>query len=45
VVLASGDLVPFEIRLARLGTDETRRIEGRVEGDIEIVSDDDRYRR
>jgi general secretion pathway protein H len=45
VVLASGDLVPFEVRLARAGTDETRRIEGRIEGDIEIVTDDDRYRR
>jgi general secretion pathway protein H len=45
VVLASGDLVPFEVRLARAGTDETRRIEGRIEGDIEIVTDDDRSRR
>ncbi len=45
VVMASGDLIPFEIRLARAGTAEVRRIEGRLEGAIEIVSEDEQNRR
>lgn len=45
VVMASGDLIPFEIRLARAGTEEVRRIEGRLEGAIEIVTDDEQNRR
>jgi len=45
VVMASGDLIPFEIRLARAGTDEVRRIEGRIEGAIEIVTEDEQNRR
>jgi len=45
VVMASGDLIPFEIRLARAGTEEVRRIEGRIEGAIEIVTEDEQNRR
>jgi hypothetical protein len=45
VVMASGDLVPFEIRLERDGTDEGRTIAGHAEGRIELVTDDDPQRR
>jgi general secretion pathway protein H len=40
VVLASGDLVPFEIRLERAGTKELRAIVGRAEGTFETLSND-----
>ena len=36
VVMASGDLVPFEIVLRRDGTDEERRVAGTVEGAIQV---------
>jgi len=45
VVLASGDLVPFEVRLERAGTKELRAIVGRVEGTFETLSNDDVERR
>ena len=45
MVLASGDLVPFEIRLERAGTKELRAIVGRVEGTFETLSNDDVERR
>ena len=45
VVLASGDLVPFEMRLERAGTEETRAIAGYADGKIEIVADDENARR
>jgi general secretion pathway protein H len=45
VVLASGDLVPFELRLERAGTQELRAIVGRAEGTFEILSNDDVERR
>jgi general secretion pathway protein H len=41
VVMASGDLVPFEIRLQRAGTEEQRAVVGRVTGQIEILTGDD----
>ena len=34
VVQASGDLVPFEIRLRRDGTDEVRRVAGSTDGQL-----------
>ncbi len=34
VVQASGDLVPFEIRLRRDGTDEVRRVAGAADGQL-----------
>ncbi len=40
VVLASGDVAPFELRLARTGTRELRAVVGRVDGSFEIVSND-----
>ena len=45
VVLASGDLVPFEVRLARAGTKELRAVHGRTEGKFEILKNDDVERR
>jgi general secretion pathway protein H len=45
VVLASGDLVPFEVRLERAGTEETRAIAGYADGKIEILADDANARR
>ena len=45
VVLASGDVVPFEVRLERAGTKELRAILGRAEGRFEILSNDDVERR
>jgi len=36
VVMASGDLVPFEIVLRRDGTQEERRVAGTVEGAIQV---------
>jgi general secretion pathway protein H len=40
VLLASGDLVPFEVRLERAGTNELRAIHGRTEGTFEILKND-----
>jgi hypothetical protein len=45
VVLASGDLVPFEVRLERAGTEETRAIAGHADGRIEILATDENARR
>ena len=45
VVLASGDLVPFEVRLERAGTEETRALAGYADGRIEIVANDENARR
>ena len=39
LVLASGDVVPFEILLHRDGTQETRRIAGTIEGQFEVHDD------
>jgi len=39
LVLASGDVVPFEILLHRDGTQETRRITGTIEGQFEVHDD------
>jgi len=39
LVLASGDVVPFEIFLRRDGTEETRRIAGTIEGKFEVHDD------
>jgi general secretion pathway protein H len=39
LVLASGDVVPFEILLHRDGTEETRRIAGTIEGKFEVHDD------
>jgi len=41
VVQASGDLVPFEIRLRRDGTDEVRRVTGAVDGKLTAGKVDD----
>jgi general secretion pathway protein H len=40
VVFASGDIVPFEVRLERAGTKELRAILGSAEGKFEILSND-----
>jgi general secretion pathway protein H len=40
LVLASGDVVPFELRLERAGTDELRAVTGRVDGRFEILAND-----
>jgi len=39
LVLASGDVVPFEILLRRDGTEETRRVAGTIEGKFEVHDD------
>jgi general secretion pathway protein H len=39
LVLASGDVVPFELLLSRDGTDEIRRIAGSIEGTFEVHND------
>jgi len=39
VLQASGDLVPFDLVLARDGTDEQRRISGTLEGKLELHND------
>jgi len=44
VLQASGDLVPFDVQLARDGTEERRRVSGTIEGRIEL-HDDARERR
>jgi general secretion pathway protein H len=40
VVMASGDLLPFEVLLQRDGTEERRVVAGRVDGSIEIIDDE-----
>ena len=40
VVYASGDVQPFEIRLARAGTEELRAVTGSVDGRFEILAND-----
>lgn len=45
LVLASGDIVPFEIRLERAGTEETRAIAGSADGRIDILTGDEDARR
>ena len=45
LVLASGDVVPFEVRLERAGTEEIRAIAGHADGKIEIVANDENARR
>ncbi len=41
VVMASGDLVPFEVRLERAGTREIRAIVGSADGKLEVLANDD----
>jgi len=43
--MASGDLVPFEVRLERAGTQEIRAIIGSADGKLEILANDDVRRR
>ena len=38
VVMASGDLIPFELRLRRAGTDEVRALTGSADGKFEILA-------
>jgi general secretion pathway protein H len=45
LVMASGDLVPFEVRLERAGTQEIRAIFGTADGKLEILANDDVRRR
>lgn len=45
LVMASGDLVPFEVRLERAGTQEVRAIVGSADGKLEILANDDVRRR
>jgi len=45
MLLASGDLVPFELRLERAGTQEVRAVIGRIDGKLEILANDDVTRR
>jgi len=45
VVMASGDLVPFEVRLERAGTQEIRAVVGSADGKLEILANDDVRRR
>jgi general secretion pathway protein H len=40
LVLASGDVVPFELRLERAGTQELRAVTGRVDGRFELLAND-----
>jgi general secretion pathway protein H len=39
LVLASGDVVPFELLIRREGSDEIRRIAGTVDGNFELHDD------
>jgi general secretion pathway protein H len=39
VVMASGDVVPFELLLRRDGTDEVRRVAGTIDGTFEVHND------
>ena len=41
VLMASGDLIPFEVRLERAGTREIRAIVGQADGKLETLSNDD----
>ena len=40
VVMASGDLVPFEVHLERAGTKEIRAVVGSADGKFEILAND-----
>jgi len=40
VVMASGDLIPFEIRLTRAGTTEARALVGSADGKLEILANE-----
>ena len=44
VVMASGDVIPFELLLRREGGDEVRRVAGTVDGAFEIHDDTQRRR-
>lgn len=44
VVLASGDLAPFELLLSRDGTSEVRRIAGTIDGSFAVHDDTPRRR-
>ena len=44
VVMASGDVVPFELLLRRDGTDEVRRVAGTIDGTFEVHNDTPRRR-
>ncbi len=39
ILQASGELVPFDVRFTRDGTDEERRVSGTAEGSIELHDD------
>ena len=39
LILASGDVVPFDLLLSRDGSDEIRRIAGIAEGSFEVHND------
>ena len=41
VVMASGDLIPFELRLRRGGTEEVRAVIGRTDGTLETLANDE----
>lgn len=41
VLLASGDMVPFELRLQRAGTDEVRAVAAALDGKLEIRANDE----
>jgi general secretion pathway protein H len=41
VLMASGDLVPFDLRLERAGTTEIRAVLGQADGKLEIIANDD----
>ena len=45
VMQASGDLVPFDIVLRRDGTEESRRVSGTVNGDVQLHDDAREQRR
>ena len=45
LVMASGDLLPFEVRLERAGTQEIRAVVGSADGKLEILANDDVRRR
>jgi general secretion pathway protein H len=45
VLMASGDMVPFELRLERAGTRELRAVVGSTEGKLEVRKNDDGTRR
>jgi general secretion pathway protein H len=41
VVMASGDLIPFELRLRRGGTEEVRAVIGYTDGTLEMLANDE----